>query len=218
MKKKLIFGMTNLADILFEYLKKDQIDIEAFVVNREYQTENIHFSKPVICFEDIQHFFSPELYSVYLCLGYHNMNDSRKRIFHEIKSKGYSLANYKHASSVVMTEDMGEGNIILDGVSIGPFTKIGDGNIFYSNAVIAHHALVGNFNYFSISASLAGNTRIGNNCFMGNNATTKDGIIIGNYSLIGAGAYVHDNIVGNTVIVPERSIVLETHSSKDFFI
>lgn len=217
MEKVIIFGLNQFAELLYFNLK-DDIDYEvvAFSVDEDYKNIESFCEKPVVAFEEIEKVYEPNIHGFFICIGYNKMNQLRKQKFKEIKAKGYSIMSYTHPTAYVQTNDIGEGNIIMDGVNIGPFTKIGTGNVFYPKAYIAHHTEVGSFNFFAISVAVAGNVLVGSNCFFGNNCTIKNNIKIDDFTLIGAAAYLsNDTCSCGEVYTPPRSMKLENKHSLD---
>ncbi len=213
--KRVIFGLTDLADVLFYHIKS-QFDIEAFCVNQTYLDKKEHLGKPVYAFENLEHYFKLKEIGVYVCIGYKSMNNIREQIFRQIEKAGMKILSFVHPSALVMIEKLGQGSLVFEHAVIGPYTQIGEGNIFYPKSMVSHHSVVGDFNFFAVSSSVAGNVQVGNHCFFGNNVTTKDGIIIQDYTLAGAGSYVNGNTKSGACIVPARSVSLENYTSLDF--
>ena len=219
-----IYGASDLAENLFYLLIEDGIKIEAFVAERNFIIEKYKilevrgrtFKLPVLPFEELEQCYKKEEVSIYLCIGYTKMNRARREKFDEIKKCGYKLESYIHKTACVETDKLGEGNLIFERAYVGMYAELGNGNIIYPKAVIAHHTKVGDFNYFAISASIAGHVFIGDENFFGNNATTKDKITIGNGNLIGANSYVQYDLLNESVIVPERSIIMKDKKATDF--
>lgn len=217
MKKILIFGTTDLAELVYFYIQKNKLYTPvAFTAHKKYLKQNTLFNLPVIPFEDITKNYSPKEFSFALCVGYTKVNEARKKIFYEIKERGYHIENIILPSSRVETDNIGEGNIIFPCATLDIFCKIGNGNIFYPNSLLSHHSTMGNFNFIAVSACIAGNVTIHDNNFIGANATIKTGVTIGSYNLVGANAYVSHALTQNQVIVPEQSIVLTNKQSSDF--
>lgn len=217
MKKKIIFGITDLADVLYENLRLDGIQIDLFTANKNYIKEKEHFGLPIVSYEELVKQFGAEELEFYICVGYYHMNIEREKIYMDMKQRGYTVLTYIHKKAYVPEIEIGEGSLIFENCSLGVFSKIGLCNILYPGSMIAHHSVVGSFNFFSINSSIAGGVRIGDHCFFGNNSTTKDHISIGNEVLVGAGAYVYDNLSNGMVIVPNRSYILNNYKSLDFF-
>ena len=217
MKKIIIFGISDFADQIFRYNKIEKtFDIEAFTVDREYCSVSEYCGIPVIPFDVAAAKYSPEDVEFLIAIGYQRMNDIRKNTFEKIKKLGFKTASFVHPSAIILTENIGEGNIILEGTVIGLDCCIGNCNIFKASTHISHDTTIGDFNYFSVSTSVAGEVVIRNNCFFGNNSTTNDKISIASYTLVGAGAYIaHDVKEEYGVYVPARTIRLENKTSRD---
>ena len=216
MNNVIIFGTTQFAELLYHYLSSNpDYNVCGFTVDQEFCTTSHYCNLPLIPFEEIENKFDPENYGMFICVGYTKMNSIRASRFEEAKRKGYKIMSYAHESATILTEDFGEGNIIMENVTIGAFSSIGNGNIFYPNAHVAHHTTIGNYNFFTISVAIAGNIIIGNNCFFGNNCTIKNNISIADYTLVGAAAYVSANTAAYSVYVPPRSICLINKKSTD---
>ena len=164
--------------------------------------------KPVVEFENVENIWNPDEHEMIICVGYSDMNRQRQIKFKEVREKGYHIVGYRHPSSIVLTDDIGEGNIIMEGAVIGQSCKLGEGNVIWPMAHIAHHTTVGNYNFFTISCAIAGNITIGNNCVFGNNCTVKNGITIADYTLVGAAAYVRYNTEMCGVYVPAKTYQL----------
>ncbi len=219
MKKVIIVGLSDLAQLLVFHLEKEaNYEICALSVEKEFVKSSFFMGSrqyPIIPFENIEDSYSPSDFSVFICIGYTKMNEIRERFYNTVKQKGYIIESYIHSTSVVYADTLGEGNLVFENVTIGPFVNAGICNIFYPCSHIAHHTTIGNFNFFAISSSIAGHVNIENNCFFGNNCTTKNGITVSNKTLVGAGAYLSKNTCEGDVWVPERSSVLSDKTSTD---
>ncbi len=212
-----IFGMGEFADILFEKLKYDNVEIEGFTVDREYARCNEYAGKKVIPFEDIDSLYPSGQIGFYLgVIGKHNMFAYRKQVFDRICSCGYIPCNYISPQAGVYTDEIGLGNVIMENVVIEKHCKIGDGNIIWPNVVLPHHNKVGSFNNLSPSASFSGYAEVGNQCFIGNNAVLNNHAIVHDCALVGAGAFVQHELVEEAVLVANRSYVLEGRKSYEF--
>ena len=194
MKKAIIFGTGIFAETISFYLdNENDIQICGYTVDSKFRGSNEYMGLPFVDFESAEDVFPPEEYGIYICVGYTNMNIVRERIFRTAQSKGYEILSYFHPSAVINSKVIGQGNIILDNVTFGPFSEIGSGNIFYPNTNIAHHVTIGNFNYFSAAVSVAGCCCIGSNSFFGINSTIKDRISVADKTFIGAACYINRN-------------------------
>lgn len=217
MKKLIIFGANDLGRLLKYYLEEDgdRRELLAFTMNREYIKNDSFLGLPVVPFETINERFSPEKHEILIAIGYSKMNDIRKKIFLQCKSKGYSVASFIHSSCSIHSRDIGEGNVLLEGCLVYPFTKIGNGNLLWDNVQISHDCVVGDFNTFSSYADLCGYVTIGNNGFFGKHCVINEHSVIADYTLVGAMAYAKGQTSPYDVVVPARGVILNHKKSTD---
>lgn len=215
MKKIVIYGSVDFADIMEYYLIEDcKWEVAAFTVDRKYCAEISHNNLPVVPFDELISKYPPDQFAVVIgVIGSHMFSD-RENIYLNVKKAGYELPNIVHSTASVSAKEMGDGNIIMDNVTIGPYVTMGNNNIIWPNVSIAHHNKIGNNNQFAGCSSTIGMTEIADNCFIGNNCTIYRKIA--SFTFVGAGAYVAKDTHPYDVIVPAKSIVLENHRSTDF--
>ena len=219
MKDIVIFGNTQLADQIIDDINEGgENRIKAVTVEKSFiPTDSDSFKGiPIYPFEDIEKYITVTEHEFIVCVGYTQMNNIRKKIYSEIKKKGYGITGYIHSSATVLSKNIGVGTLIFEKAVIGRNVSLGEGNIIYPCALIAHHTVVGDYNFFAISSSVAGNVIVGNNCFIGNNASTKNGITIADYTLVGAGSYIAEDTQSYGVYVPPKSVLLAQKKSTDF--
>lgn len=212
MKKLILYGNTEFAKMMKYYIDTDtDREVACYTVEEKYINEKQIGLIDVVPFENINIKLYPiEQYEILICIGYSKMNNVRKRIFNKCKNMGYTVASYVHSSTKIPHgTKIGEGNIILENVTIQPFVKLGNSNLIWYNSTIAHNCVVGNFNTLCGMSSLSGCVKIGDNCFIGNNATIKDHILIRDYTLVGAASYINKDTEKYSVYVPERTIRLD---------
>ena len=218
-KKVLIFGISDLAELLYSYLTSDSpedYDIQGFVVEKNFlPKEGTFCGLSVYPLDCVASKFSPYEFSIFVCIGYNNMNFVRQRIFEKINKMGYPILSYIHPSSMVLSNDYGVGTIVFPNVTIDKFSTIGKGNIFYPLSLLSHHSTVGDFNFFAVKCCVCGHVTIHNNCFIGANSTIRNGVTVADKTLVGASSYISKNTVENGVYVPSRSACLSDLSSLD---
>jgi len=205
MKDIVIFGANDLGRLLKYYIDRN----EAYIQDKEF------CGLPVTAFETVEEVYSPDQYEILIAIGNSKMNDVRKRIFFECKDKGYTVASYIHSSCSMNSDNLGEGNILLENCLIYPFSKIGNGNLLWDHVLISHDCVVGDFNTFSSYADLCGYVTIGNNGYYGKHCIINDFSVMADYTLVGAAAYAKKNTEPYDVVVPARSIILEHKKSTD---
>lgn len=216
LKNVLIFGTTDLAELLFSYIESDpNYNVLGFVVDREFRVKNEFCGKKIYSFEDIDESFLPNVVSFFVCVGYTKMNSVRSQIFNRLRDKKFPILSYIHPSSLVLSSSLGEGNIVFPNVILDKFTNIGDGNVFYPGALLSHHSAVGNYNFFAVKSCVCGHVKVKNNCFIGANSTIKNGIDLNDYTLVGGGTYINKSTDQYGVYVPAKSVKLSQKSSLD---
>ena len=215
MKKYYIFGTNALALLLYHYITTDGGNIDGFVLNKKYifdkSVENL--PQNLYAIEDVIKSYGTENIGVFVPVGYAHMNETRRSVFLWLKENKVEILSYIHSSAVIASNaTIGEGCVILEHVTVQPFTKLGDGNILWNGTNISHHSYIGNYNWFAPSVTLSGRVKVYDNCFFGSGSVCKNDIEIHNRVLVGAGAYVYKSLLDNSVFVPQRGIILEKTS------
>ena len=170
-------------------------------------------------FETIEGDYDPESHAMLIAVGYIQMNAVRRQKYEEAKAKGYALANYVHPT-VHLHDDsiMGEGNVILDQVSIQPGAQLGNNNFIWSNAVVAHGCVIEDDCWVTSAVTIAGDTTIKSGTFLGVNATIGHNLTIGVQNFIGANALIARSTGPNEVYIAPGSekLRLDSHGFLKF--
>lgn len=94
MKKLVIFGIGEQAEIAYYYFKNDSnYKVVAFTVDKEYIDKNNLFDLPIIPFEDLTEKFSVNGYEIFIAIGYSKINKIREEKYLACKEKGYKIAS-----------------------------------------------------------------------------------------------------------------------------
>ena len=187
----------------------------AYTVDKAYLESDTYDGLPAVAYEEVEKAYPPTEYTMVIALGYKKMNQIRQQKFEDAKRKGYRIENFVHPSVVDESVAMGEGNIILEHVTLAYGTKIGNSNIIWNGSQISHESQVGDYNFFSVDSVIAGKTVVKNNCFLGINSTVLGNRTLEYATLVGAGAFVKENTEPYSVYVPARSICLENKKSTE---
>ena len=217
MKKVIIFGTGNFAQIIYIYLKQSsEFEVVAFTVNEWALKDNTVFCNlPVVPFEKVQDIFPPNNYDMFIAIGYTNMNKKRAKIFDEAKSKGYMMISYIHPTTSINEEfHMGENCFIFENNVIQPFVSLGNNIIIWTGNVISHHTIIKDHCFIVSHSAIAGNVTINSFCFIGMNATIRNGIKIAPESVIGAGAIILNDTEEKGVYTNKSTIKLDITSDK----
>ncbi len=213
--KHLIVGNNVFASMLYDYLSsEDENVIEAFTVEASFINEELHDGLKVVPFETIENVYNPRDYSLYLGVGYSEMNDVKEHLFNIYHDKGYKFETYAHPSAILPSDmDMGEGNIFFEGVIIQRGCSIGKGNVFFARTLIGHDCSIGDFNSFSF-ASVAGNVTIKDKCFMGMGSVIGEELIIDDRVFVGANAFVNESLLSGRVVLGEKGKLVDRDISE----
>ena len=217
MKRKcVIFGTTDFGKMLRFYFEKyADVQIVAYTVDKTYLGSDVYDGLPAVAYEEVEKVYPPEEYTMVIALGYKKMNQIRQQKFEDAKRKGYTIENFFHPSAVNDAVEIGEGNIILEHVTLAYGTKLGNSNIIWNGCQISHESQVGDYNFFSVDSVIAGKTTVNNNCFLGINCTVLGNRTLADATLVGAGAFVKENTEPYSVYVPARSVCLENKKSTE---
>lgn len=218
MERIFILGTTKYAFMLRKMIEQER---KFYVIGHTVSKNQIEEQKR-ICdkeevklfpFEELSCFISDnESVNILNAIGYSNMNDTRKKFFQLCKKRGYNVINYISDKAVVLTENLGEGNIVFPGAYIGTNVDIGNNNVFYAGCVMTHDIRIGDNNFIAANVTCGGEVNIGSNCFLGMGSVIRNRLNISNYSLIGASAYLDFSTKDKAVVVPNKSVLLEKSS------
>lgn len=218
MKKVIIFGTSEFAEVAHFYFTKDsEYEIVAFTANKEFIKKNELLGLPVIPFENIEKQYPPEEYSMFIAVVYTKVNKIREQIFNQAESKGYELVSYVNSKATTWEKiDMGRNCFILENVVIQPFVSIGNNVIIWSGNHIGHHSKINDHCFITSHVVISGNVTIGSHCFLGVNSTIRDGINIAPECIIGAGSVILKDTkpkqvytTNSTILIPKNSDELE---------
>lgn len=204
----IIFGTSKVAEIVYSCIEDDKEckwNPVAFCVDKDYLSENEKLGLPVVDFEQIEKEYSPQEYKMIVAIGYHKMNKVRAQKCAEAEAKGYELVSFVHSGADVPTNvTIGKNTIILNNVSIGPFSRIGNNVCIYNNATVSHHAVVEDNVWMTSGSVIGGNSSVGKNCFLGISSTIAHNIHIGDNNFIGTNAVITKSTEDDSVyIVPD---------------
>jgi sugar O-acyltransferase (sialic acid O-acetyltransferase NeuD family) len=216
MKKVVIFGNGKFAEVVYFYLTNDSsYKVEAFTVNKRFIKEKKLFGLPVIPFEEIESSHPPKKVSMFVAIGYTNLNKLRAKIFNDVKKKGYSLISYINSKAVTWDKvNIGENCFILESNVIQPFVTIEDNVIMWSGNHIGHHSVIGKHCFITSHVVVSGGVNVGSYSFLGVNSTIRDYIKIGKECIIGAGSVILKNTKQKEVYTTKSTKILPITSNK----
>ena len=224
MKDVLLFGISELSERIAYYIDSGEsvkpFSVKGFIIDDEYYSADSFAGKKIYRYSEAREKFL-QTASVIICIGYKNMNENRKKIFHRLRDDGWDIESFISSQAVIHTDNIGTGNIFLCKTLIEFKSSMGDCNIFDSGH-LGHHSRMGNFNFFSGFNVTGGNINVGDCCFVGMNATIRNGITLLDKTFVGAGCYLgHDTPKAGlcyaspkAVCLGNSTLVMKTFTSK----
>lgn len=194
-KKLVIVGDSAFAEIALEYFEVDtEYRVVAFSVEEKYLTKKRLHGLPVVDFETLERFFSPDEYDVFVAIVYTQMNRLRTRLMVEAKAKGFKLASYISPSAFVWRNvALGEHCFIFEDNTIQPFVSIGNNVVLWSGNHIGHHSKIDDNCFISSHVVISGFSTIGKNSFLGVNSTISNNINVAIDNWIGPSVTIIKN-------------------------
>jgi sugar O-acyltransferase (sialic acid O-acetyltransferase NeuD family) len=216
MKKLIIFGTGSFAEVAHFYFSNDSdYEVVGFTVDSNHLKEKKLFDLPIIPFENIESSFPPTSFSIFVAIGYTQMNKIRENICDEFKNKGYELASYVNSRATTWKDlNIGENCFILENNVIQPFVKIGNNVIIWSGNHIGHHTLIDSNCFITSHVVISGQVHVKQNCFLGVNSTIRDGVIIESECIIGAGSVILKDTKQKEVYTPQNTKLLPIKSDQ----
>ena len=217
MKKVIIFGINDFAELAHYYLTNDsKYEVVAFSVNERFKEGAKTFKDlPVVDFESIVAAFPPDKFLFFAPMAPSKMNLLREEIYNSIKTKGYGLISYVSSKATVFNTQFGENCFILENNTIQPFVKVGNNVVMWSGNHIGHHSQIKNHVMFTSHVVLSGHCTIEDYCFLGVNATIRDNLILSEGTLVAMATSITKNTDKWSVYVGTPGKKLENKSSKD---
>jgi sugar O-acyltransferase (sialic acid O-acetyltransferase NeuD family) len=189
MKKLIIFGITDAAEVAHYYFAKDsEYEVVAFTVDAAFRKQETFCGLPVVPFEQVTELYPPASYALFVALGYSRLNQVRKEKYLMAKALGYVLPSYISSHATVLNDGhFGDNCFILENNIIQPFVIIGNNVTLWSGNHIGHHSVIHDHCFLASHIVVSGRVVVGPACFIGVNATLRDNITIGENSVVGAG-------------------------------
>lgn len=133
------------------------------------------------------------------CLLAIGNNLTRKKLALSLFNKFVKLIHPR--TSISIRGDIGEGTVIMAGVTINADVTIGKHCIINTNASIDHDCVVENYVHLSPNVALAGNVTIGEGTHVGIGACVIQGVKVGKWCTLGAGTVVIRDIPDGATVV-----------------
>jgi sugar O-acyltransferase (sialic acid O-acetyltransferase NeuD family) len=215
MKKIVIFGNSEIADLAYYYFLNDsEFKVIAFTIDDSY-IKNVSFNKlPLIPFSLIEKEFSPKEYLMHVALSYKKFNQLREEKFNLCFSKGYDFASYISSKSIFFnnTNHIGKNCFILENQVIQKGVVIGNNVMLWSGNHIGHNTKIGDHTYISSHVVISGNCTIGQRCFFGVNSAVKDFTKIDDDCFVTMGSNITKDMKKGSVSINSNTEIYDNDS------
>ena len=163
----------------------------AGVLDPNLKIGNQVFGVPVIGGDEILNQIAPNEVLLVNGLGANPCVSSRRRLFENMKARGFSFDAVRHPSAVVGPEcGLGESSQIMAGAVLQNRVRIENNAVINTRASIDHDCAIGAHAFVSPGAVLCGVVTVAESAFIGAGALVLPGIHIGANAIVGAGAVV----------------------------
>lgn len=211
-----IFGNSSLASLAHFYLKHDSSHrVVAFTVDREYLETDVFEGLPVLPFEEIEKFYPPQDFKMFLPISFKRMSHLRRERYEQAKLKGYSCISYVSSKATTWPDlTIGDNCFIFGDNTIQPYVKIGNNCILWSGNHIGHHSEIKDHVFVTSHVVISGACVIGEHSFFGVNSTIRDETIIGEETLVGMGAVITKDTEPYSIWLAAKSAQRVTRSDQ----
>lgn len=139
-------------------------------------------------------------------------NKIRKRLAGELDGKCFETLVHNRASLSSRTV-IGDGTVIMAGVSINADASIGKHCIVNTNASVDHDCVISDFVHISPNVALAGDVHVGEGTHVGIGACVIQGVRVGHWCTIGAGAVIIRDVPDGATVVGNPGRVIKIKES-----
>jgi sugar O-acyltransferase (sialic acid O-acetyltransferase NeuD family) len=216
LKRVVLFGTGLVAEVAQFFLTYDSThEVIAFTVDGAHIAAATKHGLPIVPFEEVQTLYPPDDFSMFISIGYQQVNKLRESKYHAAKGLGYDLVTYVSSKATMWPgANIGDNCLIMESNVIHPFTTIGNNVVICPGCLIGHHSVIGDHCYLSPHVAVSGNVTIEPNCLLGVGSTIRDGMTIARECVIGAGSLVMQDTQPREVYVAQRAELLRMPSDR----
>jgi acetyltransferase-like isoleucine patch superfamily enzyme len=191
MRKIIIFGMRNFAQVAHYYFTRDSDHVvAAFTVDGAYVREPTFLGLPVVAFEEVEQHFPPSEYGIFVAVGHQKVNTQRSAKLAEAEAKGYRPTRFVSSRADVPPDlVVGPNTMIMERSVIYPFVALGRDSIVWGPSLIGPFSKIGEHGWI-VCPVIGESVTLGDHCFVGLGATITSFTTVGRSNVIGAGALI----------------------------
>lgn len=196
-----LYGAGGHAKVVIDILEENNIKVEGI-----YDDNLISdYFKKYLLISSIESFENKEWF---ISIG---NNISRNKIASSFSARwARVISNHSNLSKNI---GVGQGTLIMKGVSVNADTIIGEHVILNTNCSIDHDCKINDFAHISPNVALSGNVIVGEGTHIGVGACVIPGVKIGRWVTIGAGAVIIRDIPDFSVVVGNPGKIIKYNKS-----
>lgn len=198
MQKVYLYGASGHGKVIAEIAEELGLSVGGFIDNDKTKTS-------LLDYEVIHEIPSSDI-ALVISIG---NNQIRKKISENLNTFKFLKLIHPY-SSISKRANIGEGTVIMAGVSVNSDTEIGKHCIINTNASIDHDCKIADFVHISPNAALAGDVHVGEGTHIGIGACVIQGIRIGENCTIGAGAVIIRDVPDGSTVVGNPGRIIKT--------
>jgi sugar O-acyltransferase (sialic acid O-acetyltransferase NeuD family) len=217
MKKVIIFGVKDTAELAHYYLSKlPDVEVVGFTLHSDYIEDGMFKGLPVTAFENIQATYPPGEYLLFAPMTGRRMSRDRETVYLQGKEKGYTFYTYISPQATVCDNEIGENCFILEDNTIQPFTKIGNNVVLWSGNHIGHHGQIEDHVFFTSQVVLSGHCKVEKYSWFGVNATISNDLTIKEGTLVAMGALINKDTEAWKIYVGSPAKAIKSSEDVNF--
>ena len=201
-----LYGAGGHAKVIIENLELEQKPIGGLI---DSNPEIISLLKYPI-FQKVPDSFDVKKDGIVVSIG---RNTIRKKIVSELNVS--FITTIHPLTNVSRRSFIGEGTVIMAGVSVNTDCKVGKHVILNTNCSIDHDCVIDDFVHISPNVALAGDVSVGEGTHVGIGACIIQGIKIGKWATIGAGSTIIKDVPDFAVVVGNPGEIIKFNPSND---
>lgn len=195
LKNIVVIGTGSTAFNIYRFVEKYKLfNLLGFAVNREYHKSDFYEGFPVFCVENLDDVINKEKDYLFVAMQWNKLNSERRKLYEELKSKGFMFANIISPTSLIDGDVLGDNCWISDNVCIETSVKIHSNVYVKSCAWIGAGTEVSDHCFIAAKSIVAGGCKIGEQSFVGLGAIIIDDTCVGKKCIVGAGTVLKRNL------------------------
>lgn len=211
MRKLVIFGTGFQSKVVLSQIDDNKFKKIYFFNDKEKKDNSILYNKKKFLiikkYDELKNIIDNNTYA-FIAIG---SNKIRKKIIKTLRLKFIEFKWLKilsKNSNIHHSVKIGEGSLIMPGVTINVNSMIGTHCLINTNSSIDHDNILEDFVSTGPGVNTSGNVRIGNSSHLGIGSNIKENITIKNNTIIGGGSFVNKNCDSNSMYfgVPAKKI------------